>query len=159
MPEIFKAAEILKTAIRIEENGIIFYRGMLNRFKAKELQGIFSFLADEDERHLKIFEEMLSKTEQYERADSYPGEYEAYLHAFADEHVFSKEKTGQLMAEKVKDIKEAIQFGIEVELDSINYYQEIKRFVPDYQKVVIEKIVEEERNHFLKLSGIKKSLK
>ena len=159
MPEIFKAAEILKTAIRIEENGIIFYREMLNKFKAQELQEIFSFLADEDERHRKIFEEMLSKTERYEMVDSYPGEYEAYLRAFADEHVFSKEKTGQLMAEKVKDIKGAIQFGIEVELDSINYYQEIKRFVPDYQKTVIEKIVDEERGHFLKLSGIKKSLK
>lgn len=102
---------------------------------------------------------MLSQSEQYEMVDSYPGEYEAYLHAFADEHVFSKEKTGHLMAKKVKDAKEAIQFGIEVELDSINYYQEINRFVSDHQKDTIEKIVEEERNHFLKLSDIKKTLK
>ena len=91
--------------------------------------------------------------------DSYPGEYEAYLRAFADEHVFSKEKTGGLMAKKVKDVKEAVQFGIEAELDSINYYQEIKRFVPDYQEDAIEKIIEEERSHFLKLSDIKKTLK
>ena len=75
------------------------------------------------------------------------------------EHVFNKEKTGQLMAKKIKDIKEAIRFGIEVELDSINYYQEIKRFMPDYQKDAVDKIVEEERNHFLKLSDIKKTLK
>ncbi len=159
MPEIFKAAEILKTAIRIEENGIIFYREMIKKFKEKGLQDIFNFLAEEDERHRKIFEEMLAKSEQYEMVDSYPGEYEAYLHAFADEHVFSKEKTGELMAKKVKDVKEAIQFGVEVELDSINYYQEIKRFIPDYQKGTIEKIIEEERSHFLKLSDIKKTLK
>ncbi|HPM42298.1 MAG TPA: ferritin family protein [Candidatus Omnitrophota bacterium] len=158
MPEIFKAAEILKTAIRIERNGIVFYSEMLNRFKKKSLQDMFSFLASEDERHRKIFEDMLSKTEQYEMTDSYPGEYEAYLRAFADEHVFSKDKTGQLMAKKVKDVKEAIQFGIEVELDSINYYQEIRRFVPDYQKEAIEKIIEEERGHFLKLSNIKRSI-
>ena len=159
MPEIFKAAEILKTAIRIEENGIIFYREMVKKFKEKNLQDIFSFLAEEDERHRKIFEEMLSKSEQYEMVDSYPGEYDAYLHAFADEHVFSKEKTGELMAKKVKDVKEAIRFGIEVELDSINYYQEIKRFIPEYEKDTIEKIIEEERGHFLKLSDIKKTLK
>jgi len=159
MPEIFKAAEILKTAIRIEENGIVFYRQMVNKFKEKNLQDIFNFLADEDDRHREIFEEMLSRTEQYEMVDSYPGEYEAYLHAFADEHVFSKEKTGELMAKKVKDVKEAIQFGIEVELDSINYYQEIKRFIPNYQKDTMEKIIEEERGHFLKLSDIKKTLK
>ncbi len=159
MPEIFRAAEILKTAIRIEENGIIFYREMIKKFKEKGLQDIFNFLAEEDEKHHKIFEEMFSKVEQYEMVDSYPGEYDAYLHAFADEHVFSKEKTGELMAKKVKDVKEAIQFGIEVELDSINYYQEIKRFIPDYQIVTIEKIIEEERGHFLKLSDIKKTLK
>jgi rubrerythrin len=159
MPEMFKAAEILKTAIRIEENGIVFYREMIKRFKEKTLDDIFNFLADEDGRHRKIFEEMLSQSEQYEMVDSYPGEYEAYLHAFADEHVFSKEKTGRLMAKKVKDAKEAIQFGIEVELDSINYYQEIKRFIPDYQKDTIEKIIGEERSHFLKLSDIKKTLK
>ena len=63
------------------------------------------------------------------------------------------------MAKKVKDAKEAIQFGIEVELDSINYYQEIKRFIPDYQQDTIEKIIGEERSHFLKLSDIKKTLK
>lgn len=159
MSEIFKAAEILKTAIRIEENGIVFYHEMVNKFKEKDLHDIFIFLAEEDERHRKIFEEMLAKSEQYEMVDSYPGEYEAYLHAFADEHVFSKEKMGQLVAKKVKDIKESIQFGIEVELDSINYYQEIKRFIPDYQKDTIEKIIEEERSHFLKLSDIKKTLK
>ena len=159
MPEIFKAAEILKTAIRIEENGIVFYREAANKFNKKKLQDIFNFLAEEDEKHRKIFEEMLSKAEQYEMVDSYPGEYEAYLRAFADEHVFSKEKTGGLMAKKVKDVKEAVQFGIEAELDSINYYQEIKRFVPDYQEDAIEKIIEEERSHFLKLSDIKKTLK
>lgn len=159
MPEIFKAAEILKTAIRIEENGIIFYREMIKKFKEKDLQDIFNFLAEEDEKHRKIFEDMLSKAEQYDMVDSYPGEYEAYLQAFANEHVFSKEKTGQLVAKKIKDLKEAIHFGIEVELDSINYYQEIKRFVPDYQKATIDKIIEEERSHFLKLSDIKKALK
>lgn len=159
MAEIFKAVEVLKTAVRIEENGIIFYQEMVKRFKEKYLTGIFNFLANEDERHRAIFEEMLSNAEPYEMVDSYPGEYLAYLHAFADEHVFSKEKTGLLMAKKIKKIKEAIQFGIEVELDSINYYQEIKQFVPDYQKKTIDKIIEEERSHFLKLSDIKKTLK
>lgn len=159
MPEIFKAVEILKTAIRIEENGIVFYRAMVSKFKEKDLQDIFNFLADEDDRHRKIFEDMLSKVEQYEMVDSYPGEYESYLRAFADEHVFSREKTGQLMAKKIKAVKKAIDFGIAVELDSITYYQEIKNFVPEYQRQVIEKIIEEERSHFLKLSNIKKTLK
>jgi len=159
MAEMFKAAEILKTAVRIEENGIVFYREMVKKFEKKEFQDVFNFLAEEDEKHRQIFEDMLAKTEPYEMVGSYPGEYEAYLHAFADEHVFSKEKTGQIMAKKIKDIKEAVQFGIEVELDSINYYQEIKRFVSEHQKDIIEKIVEEERSHFLKLSGIKKTLK
>lgn len=158
MSEMFKAVEILKTAVRIEENGIVFYREMLKKFSDKGVQDIFIFLAAEDERHRDIFTEMLSKIEPYEMVESYPGEYMAYLHAFADEHVFSKERTGEIMAKKLNDIREAIQFGIEVELDSINYYQEIKQFVPNYQKDTMDKIVEEERSHFLKLSNMKKTL-
>lgn len=158
MSEIFKAVEILKTAVRIEENGIVFYREVLKKFEEKEVQEIFSFLAAEDERHRDIFEEMLSKAEPYEMAESYPGEYKAYLHAFADEHVFNKERAGEVAARKIKDIREAVQFGIEIELDSINFYQEIKQFVLDHQKDTIDKIIEEERSHFLKLSNIKKTL-
>ena len=60
---------------------------------------------------------------------------------------------------KLKDIISALEFGIRRELDSILYYQEMKNFVPEQQHSSIDRIIEEERNHFLELSGIKKLYK
>jgi rubrerythrin len=107
MANIFDASEILKIAVRIEKNGEVFYREIVSKFKEKEIKAIFSFLADEDGRHRKIFEDLLSKTKKYEPPESYPGEHIAYLRAFADEHIFNKENAGKLMANKIKTEKRA----------------------------------------------------
>jgi rubrerythrin len=159
MSNILNASEILKVAIRIEENGEAFYRTMADKLESQQIKDAFVYLADEDGRHKRIFEEMLSKADNYEPFESYPGEYTAYLRAYADEHIFSREKTGQLMAKKIKTAIEAVEFGAGIELDSIHYYHEVKNFVPEHQRNIIDKIIEEERSHYLKLLGIQKTLK
>jgi hypothetical protein len=59
----------------------------------------------------------------------------------------------------VKDTFSAIKFAIQRELDSILYYQEIKKFVTKDQHDLIDGIIEEERRHFLKLSKFLKKLR
>lgn len=57
---------------------------------------------------------------------------------------------------RVKDTPSAINFGIQRELDSILYYHEIKNFVPKSQHKLIDKIIDEERKHFSKLTRLRK---
>ncbi len=156
MTKFFEASEILEFAIRIEENGGSFYRQMVKKVKRKELKELFNFLADEEVKHRKIFEDMVSSIGKYQPQESYPGEYFAYLRAYADEHIFTKEKIGELMANKIKNEKEAIKFAIDVEIDSILYYLEAKGLVPQKQRETIDKVIAEERRHYLKLLEIKK---
>ncbi|MCM8783343.1 MAG: ferritin family protein [Candidatus Omnitrophica bacterium] len=156
MANIFGASEVFEFAIRIEENGETFYREVSQKIKQKELKSLFNFLADEETKHRSIFKEMLSQIENYQPPESYPGEYFAYLKAYADEHIFTKDKKGSLMAKRIKTAKEAIEFAIGIELDSILYYLEAKNLVPEYQKRAIDKIIEEERSHYLRLHRIKK---
>ena len=155
MAKIFGASEIFEFAIRIEENGETFYREMAKKLKHKEIKDLFNYLADEEVKHRKTFENMLSEIEKYEPPESYPGEYFAYLRAYADEHIFTKEKKGNFMAKKINTAKEAINFAIEIELDSILYYLEAKNLVPEYEKNKIDKIIEEERRHYLRLCQIR----
>jgi rubrerythrin len=160
MSDLFDASEILKAAIRIEENGEVFYRKMADKLESQQIKDTFIYLADEDGKHKKIFEDMLSKeADNYEPFESYTGEYMAYLRAYADDHIFSKDKTGQIMAKKIKTAMEAVKFAIEIELDSIHYYSEVKNFVPEHQIKTIEKIIEEERSHYLKLLDVRKDSK
>jgi rubrerythrin len=150
-----RASEVIQFAIRIEENGEAFYRQMAEKIKTKDIKDLFNRLANEEVSHRDIFQHMVSKIEQYEPMETYPGEYFAYLRAYADGHVFTKEKKGQLMARKIKTAKEALEFAIRAEIDSILYYMEAKNLVPEDQKGIIDKVIEEERKHYLKLVKMK----
>ncbi|MEA3432530.1 MAG: ferritin family protein [candidate division WOR-3 bacterium] len=155
---IFKASEIYQFAIRIEENGEKFYRKMAEKLENANMKKVFTYLADEEVKHKKTFEDMVSKVEKYEPPESYPGEYFAYLRAYADNIIFSQEKLEEEMS-KIKGAISAIDFAIQQELDSILYYLEIKNLVLGSQRSLINGIIEEERRHFVKLSGLKKAMK
>lgn len=152
---IFKGSEIYQLAIRIEENGEKFYRKMAEELENANMKKVFTYLADEEVKHKKTFEDMASKVEKYEPPESYPGEYFAYLRAYADNIIFSQEKLEEEMS-KIKGAISAIDFAIQQELDSILYYLEMKNLVLGSQRSLIDGIIEEERRHFVKLSGLKK---
>lgn len=152
---LLNASELFQFAIRIEENGEKFYRDMARKFDQERFKEFFIVLADEESEHKKIFEEMVSKIESYDPPESYPGEYFSYLRAYADEIIFNQEKLKNEI-DKISTPISAIDFAIAREWESISYYQEIKESVPKAQQNHIEKIIKEERKHFIKLSDGKK---
>ena len=94
--------------------------------------------------------------EKYNPPESYEGEYSAYLRSYVDNNlIFTKEIMDKQLA-NVKDTVAAFDFAIQRELDSILYYHEIKNMVPAAQHEDIEKIIEEERKHFLVSTEMKK---
>ena len=138
-------------AIRIEEGGEKFYREMASRLEDADVKSLFTTLADEEVKHKKTYQAMVSKIEEYEPFESYPGEYFSYLRAYADNIIFTPERMKEEIA-KIKDAASALKFAIDRELDSILYYQEVKNLVPQNQRGLIDGIIEEERRHFVKLT-------
>jgi len=154
---LFEPSEIFQFAIRIEQNGENFYRKMAEKLDDKPLQDLFISLADEEVKHKKIYQNMVSEIESYEPFESYSGEYYEYLRAYADNIVFDEEKLDDKIA-AISDKLSAIDFAIDNEISSILYYQEIKNLVPKGKHAQIDKIIEEERKHFARLTKIKKSV-
>ncbi len=152
----FNAAEVYQFAVRIEDNGEKFYRGVAANSADSKVRELFTSLADAEVGHKKLFQSLLDGLEAYEPPETYPGEYFEYLRAYADNIIFTSQIDKELTA-KVTPM-EAVDFGIRRELDSITYYLETKNVVPDAQKSKIDRIVEEERQHFVKLSQLRKTL-
>ncbi len=150
------ASEILQFAIKIEENGWNFYKEFADLVDNEKIRELFVMLADDELKHKGTFEVMLQKIEKYEPKGVYPPEYFSYLRAYADNIIFKKGLDEEL--KKRMDMASILDFGIRMELDSIAYYQEAKNFVPADQRGIIDKIIEEERKHFLKLDNLKNSL-
>jgi rubrerythrin len=155
---VFAASDIVEVAIRIEENGVNFYRFAEQIAKQQEAKELFAHLALEEVKHKKIFEQIFAKMEKSNPPESYEGEYSAYLRSYVDNNIiFTKEAMDKELS-KVTDTIAAFDFAIRRELDSILYYHEIKKLVPAAQHGTIEQIIEEERKHFSLLTEMKKRL-
>ncbi|MCX5849741.1 MAG: ferritin family protein [Deltaproteobacteria bacterium] len=154
---VFAASDIVEVAIRIEENGVNFYKFAEQIAKQEEAKKLFAQLAQAEVEHKKTFEKLFANMEKNNPPESYEGEFGAYLRSYVDNNlIFTKEIMDKQLA-KIKDTVSALDFAIQRELDSILYYHEIKKLVPAAQHDVIEKIIEEERKHFLSLTAMKKS--
>ena len=155
---IFTASDVLQFAVRMEENGGLFYRESAERSTQGEAKKLFSFLATEEAEHKKTFEGFLSQVTLFEPTEDYPGEYLANLHNYIDGKIFFTPDSKAALAES-SDVAKALEFAIQREMDAILYYQELKTFVPADDHKILDKIIDEERKHFAQLSEAKKNLK
>lgn len=152
--------QLVGFAIRIEENGEAFYRKWAEKTGDAEVKQLFVRLANEELGHRRIFQELESTLDEpqvdVESVESYDM-YSGYLKTYADNVLFSEGYQAAGM-EKVNGIGAAFDFAIQRELDSLLFYLELKSFVSGENERVLEKIVNEERRHYLDLVLRKKSL-
>jgi len=158
MSNVFKGSEIVAIGIQIEKNGKDFYNALVGRSKEQKSKELFKFLAGEEEKHIAVFEKILSGLEEDDSVDSYPGEYASYMKNLASEHIFTQRDKGIQVAEGTNNDKEAIELGIKFEKDSITFYEGMKKVVKEHDHKIIEKIIEQEQAHLRQLSELNKEL-
>lgn len=155
---IFNAHDVIEFAIRVEENGERIYREMARVVDDRGVKDLFSRLADDEVGHRKRFEEMRGALGDYSPPETYEGEYMAYLREYIDgKVVFTKELKEDYLRGS-GEAQSAIALALEREIDSISYYQEMKRYVPEREHSLIDGIIAEERIHFSKLSELRKGM-
>ena len=158
MGNIFAGSEIVEIGIQIEKNGRDFYNTLEKKSKNQRASEMFKYLAGEEEKHIKIFQEILDKTEKYEPAGLDADEYFAYMNALASEYVFTKEDKGEEIAKTIESDKEAVNMGIGFEKDSIIFYEGMKKAVPEYDLKIVDELIMQEQRHLRILSDLKKDL-
>ena len=151
---IFTAREVLQVAVRNEQEGEAFYRTVAERTAEPAVRKLFLLLAKEEARHAKSFRAMLAKAGRDAAGKAELDEYTGYMIAYYSANLlFAANQAERLKAEA--DPVAALDFGIRQELDSIDYYAQVRELVPDAQAKQIDKIIAEERGHFLKFSRLR----
>jgi len=153
---VFAASDIVEVAIRIEENGVNFYKFAEQIAKKEDEKKLFAGLAQAEVAHKKTFEKIFAGMEKNTPPESYEGEFSAYLRSYVDNNIIFTKEIMDKQLSNIKSTADALDFAIQRELDSILYYHEIKKLVPAGQHEAIEKIIDEERKHFLSLTAMKK---
>jgi rubrerythrin len=159
MDRLLTLSEILEIAIRIEQNGEAFYRKTAAQMKDPSLASLFQFLADEDVKHRKIFESMLSQADTDGTMGSDREERQSFLQSYAGAYIFSEKDTGKAMAERVKTPAQAVKHGIDVEIESMLYYLGFRKYVNGQDREMVDAIIDEEHSHYVKLLKVKNDLK
>ncbi|MFH0855870.1 MAG: ferritin family protein [Candidatus Omnitrophota bacterium] len=156
MGNIFAGSQIVEIGIQIENNGRDFYNTLLKQSGNQKAREVFRFLAGEEEKHSKVFQGILDKTQGAEPQGPDAGDYLGYMKALAGEHVFTQQGRGEDIARGIKSDKEAIETAIRFEQESIVFYSSMKRVVPEYDHKIIESLIMQEEEHLKQLLGLKK---
>ncbi|MDD4955497.1 MAG: ferritin family protein [Candidatus Omnitrophica bacterium] len=159
MSNIFSPQEILRIAISVEENGKKLYGALEKKTKDKGIAEVWAYLKDQEELHRKTFADILDNIGDYIVYEFSPGEYDAYIKAIAAGYIF----VAELMEKKTKEgfvsDLEAIDFGIYIEKESILTYSALRSYVLTEQHPVLDKVIDEEKNHLVKLTLLKDKFK
>ena len=156
MGNIFVGSEIVEIGIQIENNGRDFYNMLARRSENEKAKEIFGFLAGEEEKHIKVFEGILEKTQEFAPQGLDADDYLRYMKVLAGEHIFTQKDRGAEIAQNTGSDKEAIDVAIRFEEDSIVFYVGMKKLVPEYDHQVIEFLIMQEENHLKQLLDMRK---
>jgi rubrerythrin len=154
---ILSIHDVVEFAIRIEENGELFYREASRVAENEGAKHLFARLADEEVSHRKVFQNILSTLGDFRPRETYSGEYMAYLRDHIDGRAVFKKDMKDSRLPAIHHTISAIDFAVQRELDSVLYYQEISGFVPEKHYKTVDSILQEERKHFARLSELRKN--
>ncbi len=155
-PVHFSGSEVVRMAIRIEENGLKFYSDASKATKVPKLKELFESLAQEEKLHINVFSDIKASIPDdavAEGFDPYIAEATLYLKAMADTEVFTHPDEGRLLAEKIFDEEAALNLAIDMEKDSLLFYYEMRNMIRDKDVGVIESLIEQEKDHLKKLTA------
>lgn len=154
----FNAGEVFKIALKIEDNGHLFYQTLAARPFPEPIAKLFTDLAGEEMVHKGIFQSILNDLPPSTTVSTVwdpDNELDQYLKMMADEHVFntSPQEVGKLV-ERVDSPAAAIRLAMGFERDTIVFFLELMAASEKYDdsRSQIKKLVDEERGHLAKLT-------
>ncbi|MFH1459028.1 MAG: ferritin family protein [Candidatus Omnitrophota bacterium] len=158
---LFSPEEIIKIAVKVEENGVDFYGQLEKKTTDQAQKAIWCYLKEQEKQHQDIFSQMLSNIKDFVVYEQYgQNEYDAYFKAVASGFIF----TQRMMTDKAKELlalnstDKIIDFAITVEKESIATFSVLLEYIHFAKKHLIEEIIKQEKDHLTQLTQLKAKL-
>jgi rubrerythrin len=149
------AAEVLKWAMEIEENGEAFYNTVAARSTDPQVKELFDDLAVQERRHYQVFKRMLEQVKpepdlssvsvQYE-------DYEDYLRVALANALFAGQDKGLTLARQARDRETALHAAMSFEKDTLLFFYDLREMVSEAEREAISGIILEEKAHLRRLA-------
>lgn len=151
--ENFSIREVVGQAVQTEKLGYQFYTTMAEKFKKdnEELNKLFITLAEKELTHEKTFLDLLGMI-----GDDEPEGWEEisqYMRAIVESEFFLGKNKSLPSMENIKTVRDAVNFAIGFEKETLLYFYGIKDAVKE--KEIVEEIINEEKSHIKWLISFK----
>ena len=149
------AAEALKWAMEIEENGEVFYNAVAAKSADPEVKALFEDLAVQERGHRRAFQKMLEKVKPDPDLSSVGiqyDEYQAYLQAVLADALFAGPDKGLALAEQAQDRETALRAAMGFEKDTLLFFYDLREMVSEAERGAISDVILEEKAHLRRLA-------
>ena len=159
MTIFFSMREVIEMAIATERSGQAFYQNASKLARENSLKELFQYLAEEEEKHLKTFQNFYNTLKEKPEITPYNWEEaKLYLEALVDSEFFASPEKAINLAKEAKDELEVIYAAIEFEKDTLLFFYQILEMIKSQEQELVKKIIEQEKKHIQRLSIMKSKL-
>lgn len=140
--------EVLKQALKMEEDGKVFYEKARDKTQNKLGKDLFASLISAEERHILKIQKLYASLE---KTGEWPGEMLVGSGAAAGENVFTRAVAGLEKAVKgTSDDLEALRLALDMERKGKKFYEDRAEAARDaFEKKFYAVLAHEEGEHFL----------
>lgn len=146
----FSSVQAYKAAIKMEKDGIQFYKDLLKQIKDQDARVEIDFLVEQELGHLKTFLDLLDKEKEIADDTFEEDDIANYLHAKVFD--YSQEKT---ITQKMSHRHNALEEAMNMERRSIVFYEGcIAQTKSAEARKALANILEEEKKHLKKFAEL-----
>jgi len=146
--------EIIEIAVRLEENGEVFYNAAAEKATTPAVKALFEELAVQEQYHRQAFQQMGRGVVELALTDEQWEDFQSYTGALLQNSFFAKPENALNVAAKAEDERSALQAALDFEKEAMLFFYELQDVVKGADKEVVGRIVQEEKQHIARLSGI-----
>jgi rubrerythrin len=157
MSNLIAANEIVKMSVDEEKSGEAFYRAWSGKSSNARVKSEAARIADMEKHHAKVFGELLAKLGEPKGAETYGGEYQAYVDALMADREFGGPAEAARLAARLSDA-EAVDAALRTEQKALLLYSFLENQLEGGDVATVAGVIEEERGHVIDLTALKKEV-
>jgi rubrerythrin len=146
--------EIIEIAVRLEENGEAFYIGAAATATTPGVKALFQDLAVQEQHHGRVFRQMGEGAVELILSPEQWDEFQAYADALLQNSFFARPQGALTQAAKAQDERQAVESALGFEKEALLFFHGLRDAVRGPSQQIVDRIVQEEKRHIMRLAGI-----
>jgi rubrerythrin len=146
--------EIIEIATRLEESGEAFYTAAAEEATTAGVKDLFAELAVQEQYHRRAFEQMGRDVVELALSPEQWDEFQAYTGALLQQRFFANPENALKVAAEAQDEREALRAALGFEKETLLFFHELRDAVRGPGQQTVGRIIEEEKRHIQRLSGM-----